>query len=109
MKLFKEIEDSKIRVIAIDFDGTLCERATFPQIGEPKLEMIEWVKTQRENGVKVILWTCREGEDLNSAIRWCKDYGMEFDSVNENLPTCRLKTRKVVADLYVDDRGCVPF
>ena len=109
MQLIKTITDKKIDIIAVDFDGTLCERKKFPLIGEPKLELIEWLKTQQANGTKLILWSCREKEDFRVAVQWCEKYDLLFDAINENVPSCGLKTRKVVADLYIDDRACVPI
>ena len=98
-----------IRVIAVDFDGTLCEREKFPQIGKPKIELIQWLIQQQMNNKKLILWTCRENENLEEAVQWCKQYGLEFDAINENLPMCGIKTRKVIADIYIDDRACIPL
>lgn len=57
-------------VIAVDFDGTLCENA-FPFIGEPCHDTIEWMKELRHNGHKIILWTCRDDMNLVDAIVWC--------------------------------------
>ena len=108
MHLIKAIPDEKIGTIAVDFDGTLCERERFPAIGPPKTALIEWLKEKRRCGAKLILWTCREGEDLRAAVAWCADHGLLFDAVNENHAACTLKTRKVVADLYIDDRAALP-
>ena len=108
MKLIKSINDENIKTIAVDFDGTLCEREKFPQIGVPKTELIEWLIEQKNKGVKIILWSCRENDDLTAAVNWCKEYGLTFDAVNENHSSCNMKTRKVVADIYIDDRSCLP-
>ena len=109
MRLIKEIADEKIRTIAVDFDGTLCEREKFPAIGKPKQAMIDWLKAQKQNGKRLILWTCREGEDLKQAIEWSAEQGLTFDTHNENIPGFPVETRKVVADIYIDDRACVPI
>ena len=109
MKLIQSIIDEKIKTIAVDFDGTLCEREKFPKIGSPKTELIEWLIEQKKKGIKIILWSCRENDDLFAAIDWCKEYGLEFDAVNENHSSCNLETRKVVADIYIDDRACLPI
>ena len=98
-----------IKTIAVDFDGTLCEREKFPTIGEPKTELIQWLKHQHDKGKRIILWTCREGETLREALKWSKEQGLEFDSVNENLTSNGIKTRKVIADIYIDDRSCIPL
>ncbi len=34
-------------IIAVDFDGTLCENA-FPAIGKPKQNVIDYIKKQQE-------------------------------------------------------------
>ena len=69
-------------VYAIDFDGTLCTDA-YPEIGEPKQDIINFCKARKAEGHKLILWTCREG-CLLAALLWCKKHDLEFDAVNEN-------------------------
>ena len=95
-------------IYAIDFDGTLCERK-YPNIGEKKDKMIEFVKTLNQEGHKAILWTCRKDQELQNAVSWCADLGIEFDSVNENLPEIIEKyggdSRKIHADYYIDDKN----
>jgi hypothetical protein len=60
------------KVIATDFDGTLCENK-WPDIGEPNDEIIWYLREQQAAGVKIILWTCRADERLEEAVRWCYD------------------------------------
>lgn len=48
------------KVIAVDFDGTLCE-CKYPDIGAPVTPVIEYVKERKAAGDIVILWTCRGG------------------------------------------------
>ena len=72
-------------IYAVDFDGTLCE-SVWPGIGEPNFALINHLIKRRQQGNKVILWTCRCGERLQEAIDWCADLGLGFDAVNENLP-----------------------
>lgn len=95
-------------IIAVDFDGTLCEN-DFPHIGAPKKEMIRKVKEYQRTGWKTILWTCRNGEALEKAVAWCKRHGLTFDAVNENLPEVEELfggwTRKIYADVYIDDKN----
>ena len=96
------------KVIAVDFDGTLCEE-NWPGIGEPKTQMIEYLKELKLQGDKLILWTCRVDEKLDEAVDWCLDQGLIFDAVNDNLPELVAKyggnPRKVFADIYLDDRA----
>lgn len=95
-------------VYAVDFDGTLCVNA-FPEIGAPRFDIISFVKCRRRAGDKIILWTCRSGRDLDSAVCWCARHGLEFDAVNDNLAeniACyNNNSRKVSADFYIDDRN----
>ena len=100
-------------VIAVDFDGTLCEDA-FPEIGKPHETLINDLKRcRKENSDKLILWTCRCGEYLDKAVKWCKEQGLIFDAVNENVPDIIAKYGdggpKVFADLYIDDRSIHPL
>ena len=96
------------KVYAVDFDGTLCERA-WPEIGAPKWRIIDLVKLLRRQGDKIILWTNRSGESLAKAIIWCAEHGLEFDAVNANLPEeierWNSDPRKIGADAYIDDKA----
>lgn len=98
-------------ILAVDFDGTIVENQ-FPGIGKPD-QVIAWVvRTYKEMGWKIILWTCRTDEMLQDAVDFCKEQlGIEFDAVNDNLPEVQQyfggNTRKVFANLYLDDRNAV--
>ena len=95
-------------IIAVDFDGTLCENK-YPEIGEPNNALIEYLKMRQKmsNNNKLILWTCRVGDRLEQAIDWCRDHGLIFDAVNQNLPEIVENfggdCRKVFAHEYIDD------
>lgn len=95
-------------IIAVDFDGTLCKDA-YPLIGAPNKTLMDWLKHRQEMyDDKVILWTCRSGGKLKEALSWCEIFNLQFDAVNENLPEVRKAwggdTRKVYADIYIDDK-----
>lgn len=95
-------------IVAVDFDGTLVEDR-YPEIGEP----IDWVWTalrkRIETGEKIILWTCRNGQDLREAVQFCTKRDLHFDAINENLDEVKIMfsgdTRKVFADEYWDDKA----
>ena len=95
-------------IIAVDFDGTLCENR-WPEIGEENTELIAAVSLLRELGALIILWTCREEDDLEDALEWCRQRGLSFDAVNDNcaciVELFEWNTRKVHADEYWDDRA----
>lgn len=96
------------KTYAIDFDGTLCE-SKYLEIGEPKQQVIDYVKQLKKSGCRLILWTCREDKLLDDAILWCHHRGIYFDSVNANLPSAIEEwgtyPRKVAADFYIDDKA----
>lgn len=107
------MSDMKLpRVLAVDFDGTLVTDK-FPEIGEPNKELFNLCILARQFGTKVILWTCRNNSHLDVAVAYCKEQGLEFDAVNDNLEECKIayggNTRKVFADKYVDDKNIGNF
>lgn len=109
-------------IIAVDFDGTLCIGNTYPNIGDPRMWLINMLKSLRNDGHKLILWTCRSNSyvpdfgfsdvhDLDNAVEWCRKFGLEFDAINENLneskyPNIKL-SRKIFANIYIDDKACM--
>lgn len=99
-------------VIAVDFDGTLCKSA-WPEIGEENHKLIMHLRQQAAEGARLILWTCRCGDMLEAAVEWCRERGLEFDTVNENLPELiglyGNDCRKINADIYIDDKAVNPI
>ena len=104
---------NRSKIIATDFDGTLCE-SKWPEIGAPNWEVIDYLKEQKAKGAKLILFTCREKELLANAVNWCAARGLFFDAFNENLPEDielygGRDCRKIAADEYLDDKSCTKF
>lgn len=106
------MKNRSIQIIAVDFDGTLCSEC-YPDIGMPNLPLIYLLRQLREQGIQVILWTCRCGDRLTEAVEWCRMFGLEFDAINENVSDTieryGTESRKISADVYVDDRACFPW
>ena len=96
------------KVIAVDFDGCLCE-SKWPDIGEARQSVINELLRQQAEGAKLILWTCREGHQLQAAVMWCLNRGIRFDAVNDNLEENKEQfgnnSRKVFANEYWDDKS----
>lgn len=101
-------------IFAVDFDKTLILENTWPDInGRPNKPMIEYLLMERrKRASKIILWTCRDGQALTDAIEFCRENGLEFDAVNENLPEMIKAygndSRKISADKYIDDAAVNP-
>lgn len=109
-------------ILCVDFDGTIVQDA-FPNIGEPRQgrfhrTFLEDLIYLQKKGHKIILWTCREGEHLEQAVAFCKERGLVFDAVNDDLEEVKEKytdkleiwresgrARKVFANYYIDDRA----
>lgn len=93
--------------IAIDFDGT-CVTHDYPRIGKD-IGATVVLKRLVEAGHKLILNTMRSGKELQDAIDWFSENGIELYGANEN-PTQKRWTQspKVYAHLYIDDAalGC---
>lgn len=100
-------------IFAIDFDGTLVQDA-FPNIGKTNIKLLTMLKELKKKYPKLryILWTCRTDDYLENAVNWCKDHGLEIDYVNTNAPELIAlyggDTRKVFANIYIDDRAMLP-
>lgn len=95
-------------IYAIDFDGTIVENR-FPAIGKLKPAAECFIRELRERGDKWILFTMREGESLDLAVKFLAGYGLRPDAVNDNLPEmCALyknNPRKIFAHVYIDDHN----
>ncbi len=107
----KEQIESLPIIVAVDFDGVIVEDK-YPAIGQVHLEVIELCKQFRKEGAKLILWTSREGKLLNDAVQFCIKHGLVFDTINDNIPEAinlfGSNSRKVYANIYIDDRIFIP-
>lgn len=101
-------------MILVDFDGTIAEHK-YPRIGDPLPYAFETLQALKAAGCKLILWTCREddGHNINrrfltDAVQFCKDHGVEFDTVNETIKEEDFRSetqlkRKPYAHYQIDD------
>ena len=75
------------------------------------IDSLEEAKKEQEAGAGLILWTCRAGKELDAAIAACKEWGLNFDTVNQSLPewieAWGSDSRKVGADEYWDDKAVI--
>lgn len=99
-----------MRIIAVDFDGTLAENK-WPEIGKPNKRLIQYLINCRKHGIYVVLSTMREGQLLNNALEFCQNNGLEFDAVNDNVQEAKdfygSNPRKIYADWYIDDHMAI--
>ena len=78
-------------ILAIDCDDTIFENE-YPKVGKPLPNAIPVLKKLQQLGHQLILWTCRDGNELKSVVDICKEKGLEFDAVNENIDNLNFKT-----------------
>jgi hypothetical protein len=101
--------------IAIDFDGTIVEHK-YPEIGKEILFAFETIKALQKQKHQLILWTYRSGKELDDAVEYCRQNGVEFYAVNASYPEEEFDedfaSRKIDADIFIDDRnigGMLPW
>lgn len=98
-------------VIGLDFDGTIVKNK-WPEIGRFRWLARPVIKWLQKRGHEIVLFTCREGEYLDNAYYFLKTHGIEFKYYNENtkerIAEYGWDSRKVSADLYLDDKAMFP-
>jgi ribonucleotide monophosphatase NagD (HAD superfamily) len=94
--------------IAVDFDGTIVVH-DYPDIKTPVPKALNVLHQIQQKGHNIILFTMRSGKELNEAVNYLKENGINLFGINENPEhPDYLDSRKVFANLYIDDSavGC---
>ena len=95
-------------IIAVDFDGTIS-RGKFPAIDGEQPYAGESLRKLHDEGHKIIIWTCRTGDQLLNAINWLLERKIPFDRVNDHDPENIAKYgeggKKIYAHCYIDDKN----
>ena len=99
----------KHMVVAIDFDNTIVY-SNYPKIIKPLPYALDVIKIlMNDKYTTLILWTCREGKDLEDALNWLDIHNIHFDYINENskerIELYGTNPRKIGADLFIDDHS----
>jgi hypothetical protein len=92
-------------VVAFDFDETI-----FPYSGKFKTDQVMdlALRCQSSKKCSMILYTCREDEKLEAAIKYCDEKGLYFHAVNESL-TPGFNCRKPFYNILLDDKAGLPY
>lgn len=94
-------------IISIDYDDTIVV-ADYPNVGKIKPFAQIVINTLYEEGHTIIIWTCRSGDHEKAAALYLNECGVKFHHINENHPDNIAQydsdSRKVYADIYVDDK-----
>ena len=95
-------------IIAVDFDGTIVEHK-YPKIGQEIPFATTTLKMLIKERHRLILWTVRKGKELDEAVEWCRERGVEFYAINKNYPEESVDNEngycKIDAELFIDDRN----
>ena len=96
-------------IIAEEFDGTIVDDK-YPKIGKLRENSIEVLKKLQEEGHYIILWTCRDGFELEEAVLFLKENGFVPDKINDHSDRMielypNSKNKKIYDDIYIDDRN----
>lgn len=95
----------KNKIVAIDFDGTITENSPYPITDKVRKYCRETIEFIRQNNNIVILWTCRCGKFLDEAIDFLNKNNIVVDFINCIDISNRDLSRKISADIYIDDRN----
>lgn len=96
-------------IIAVDFDGTIVQDR-YPEIGNERIFATQTLRALIQERHQLVLWTVRQGEELEEAVEWCRQRGVEFYAVNKDYPdedvekNCHY-SRKLKVDIFIDDRN----
>ncbi|PWR74828.1 hypothetical protein ACKUB1_13760 [Methanospirillum stamsii] len=96
-------------VISVDYDGIIVTDGNWPEPGQVIPEAVESINRLHDSGFCIIINSCRIGKAEEAMVRKLNELGINYCRVNENCPE-RIKkyetdTRKISADLYIDDRS----
>ena len=124
-----------VKTIAIDYDGCIVKDGACPDGGELMPGAVDAIK-RLARAYTLILWTCREGPALSTAMAMCKQHRLPFSAVNtcegltpsrpsvsrnntisrtmkqrtgKNWEVWTYRPRKIGADVYIDDKNLGGF
>lgn len=94
-------------VVAIDFDGTICEES-YPEIGEIKKDAAMYINLLWRLGCNIVINTCRSGIYEGMVEKFLEENRIRYDYINCNMPNLIEEygrdCRKISADVYIDDK-----
>lgn len=94
-------------IAVIDFDRTIA-KTVYPTIIEPIEETVNFIRElQKRDSWIWILWTAREGKELDDALAWLESQQLYPDYVNDNalclVSKFQNNPRKIIGDIIIDD------
>lgn len=99
-RLIEEYKNYGSLVVAFDFDDTVYD---FHKKGRIYNDVIALIRKLKSRNCYLICWTGQE--DLEFVSNYLKTNDIPFDDINENPPFHKLKSKKVYANVYLDNRA----
>lgn len=91
-----------ITIVAVDFDGT-CVTNEYPRVGK-EIGAAPVLKKMTDKGIKLVLYTMRDGKLLEEAVQWFKDNNIPLYGVNKTPGQYKwTNSPKIFANYYIDD------
>lgn len=97
--------------VAIDFDNTITEGDSFPELGTLKYFAIETMNAMLKAGYNIHIWSSRPESQQESILEFLTEEGLDTTNVkiNEHFPHYLGKyserSSKIYADVYIEDRA----
>jgi|Deesub1362B_J571_1020462.scaffolds.fasta_scaffold02356_6 hypothetical protein len=104
--VWPEMKPYRPRVVAVDLDGVILEHEGWQghnSFGRVKDGAIEALSEFRKHGYVIVIWTTRKNVD--EIRRYLEENGVPFDYINEHPFGPPGTSRKIWADVYLDDRA----
>ena len=99
-RLVEEYKNHKSLVVAFDFDDTVYD---FHKKGRIYSDVIQLLKDLKAINCYLICWTGQEDEEFVSD--YLKQNNIPFDAINEHPSFREGNSRKIYANVYLDDRA----
>lgn len=92
--------------LAVDFDRTLCY-SNFADCGE-ETPVCKFLRSILDLNFDLVITSCREGENMLTAKKWCRQHGVFWNEWNENTLSKIAyfgNCRKIGYDMLIDDKS----
>ncbi|MCC6701938.1 MAG: hypothetical protein IT221_10470 [Fluviicola sp.] len=99
-RLLSEYNAHGSLVVAFDFDDTVYD---FHKKGRSYNQVIELLRDLKTINCYLICWTGQE--DVHFVAQYLKENHIPFDAINENPPFRNATSRKIYANVFLDDRA----
>lgn len=99
-RILEEYKKHSSLIVAFDFDDTVYD---FHQKGRLYTDVITLLRELKHFNCYLICWTGQS--DLGFVENYLIDNAIPFDNINEHAPFRRSESRKIYANVYLDDRA----